>query len=126
MRDQVELCFFIGYAGKMQADFESACIDAATRLCGGCFVAEGTGYWREGDERRTDSFDGALQAERTLCLKLTTELHKERQVISAMRRAIATSVSRHGMRSAVRWVHVQRHLIIGLHFNIDNALAEAA
>jgi hypothetical protein len=126
MRDQVELSFFVGYAGEVLADFEAECIGAATRLCGGCFVADGTGYWREGGERRSRSFDGRLQAERTLCLKLTCELAKEADVLCAMRSAIAMAASKHDLRGAIRWVHVQRHPIIGLHFSIEDELAKAA
>jgi hypothetical protein len=126
MREQVELSFFIGYAGVRQAAFEAACIDAATRLCGGCFVADGTGYWREGAARRAARFDGPLRAERTLCLKLTTELAKEAGALSTMRAAISASALSHGMRGAIRWVHVQRHPITGLHFSIEDVLDEAA
>jgi trimethylamine:corrinoid methyltransferase-like protein len=46
MRPQVKLTYYIGHAGAPQAAFEAACIDAATQLCGGCFVAEGTGWLR--------------------------------------------------------------------------------
>lgn len=126
MRDQVELSFFVGYAGVRQAAFEAACIDAATRLCGGCFVADGTGYWREGADQRALRFDGRLQTERALCLKLTTELAKEVDVLSAMRAAISAAALSHGMRGAIRWVHVQRHPITGLHFSIEDVLKEAA
>jgi len=126
MREQSELNFFIGYAGACQAAFEAACIDAATRLCGGCFVADGTGYWREGAERRAARFDGTLQEERTLCLKLTTELAKEAEVLAAMRSAISGAAARFGMQGAVRWVHVQRSAITGLHFSIENELDRAA
>ena len=52
MREQVELAFFAGYGGDKVLAFEAACIAAATRLCGGCFVADGTGYWRNGADRR--------------------------------------------------------------------------
>ena len=126
MRDQVELSFFIGYAGSPRAAFEAACVEAATRLCGGCFVADGTGYWREGADRRAARFDGRLLAERTLCLKLTLELPKEAEVLATMRAAIAAAAARHGLRGAVRWVHVQRHIIVGLHFSIEDELERAA
>jgi hypothetical protein len=126
MRDQIELCFFIGYTGVAQAAFESACIDTATRLCGGCFVADGTGYWREGLERHAPRFHGPLKQEYTLCLKLTTELAKEKDVLAAMRAAIAAAADRNGLRGDIRWVHVQRHPIHGLHFSIEDELPQAA
>jgi hypothetical protein len=126
MREQCELNFFIGYAGVRQAAFEAACIDAATRLCGGCFIADGTGYWREGADRRAARFNGKLQEERTLCLKLTTELAKESGVLAAMRAAISAAAVRFGMYGAVRWVHVQRSTITGLHFSIEDELDRAA
>jgi hypothetical protein len=126
MREQSELNFFIGYAGARQAAFEAACIDGATRLCGGCFVANGTGYWREGAERRAARFDGQLQEERTLCLRLTTELVKETDVLATMRAAISSAAARFGMHGAVRWVHVQRAAITGLHFSIEDELKKAA
>jgi hypothetical protein len=126
MREQSELNFFIGYAGARQEAFEAACIDAATKLCGGCFVADGTGYWRQGAERRAARFDGQLQTERTLCLRLTTELAKEAEVLARMRAAISQAAVRFAMRGAVRWVHVQRAAITGLHFSIDNELGVAA
>jgi hypothetical protein len=126
MREQIELKFLIGYAGAPQAAFEAACIEAATRLCGGCFVADGTRYWREGAGRRATRFDGRLQAERTLCLKLTTELVKEAEVFATMRGAIAAAAKRHRMNGAVRWVHVQRSAIVGMHFSIESELEKAA
>ena len=91
MREQVELPFFIGHAGAPQAAFEAACIDAATRLCGGCFVADGTGCWRDDAECRAARSEGQLQAERTLCLKLTTELAKETDALATMCAAIAAA-----------------------------------
>ena len=116
----------MGYAGVAQAAFAAACIDAATRLCGGCFVAEGTGYWREGTDRHSARFHGPLQEEHTLCLKLTTEVAKEPDVLATMRRAIATAAVANQLKGAIRWVHVQRHPITGLHFSIEDELAEAA
>ena len=126
MRDQVELKYYVGYAGEPQAAFEAACVDAATRLCGGCFVSDGAGYWREGAERRATRFEGPLQTERTLCIVLTTEMAKESDVLVAMRATIARAAADHGLLRAVRWVHVQRHVIVGLHFSIEDALAAAA
>lgn len=126
MRDQIELKFFIGYAGTRQAAFKAACIEAATHLCGGCFVADGTGYWREGADRRAARFHGKLQSEHSLCLKLTTELAREAEVLKAMRLAITAAVVDCGLRGAIRWVHVQRQPIIGLHFSVEDELARAA
>jgi hypothetical protein len=123
MREQVELTFLAGYCGEKVLAFEAACIAAATRLCGGCFVADGTGYWRDGTDRRAARFDGKLQAERTLCIQLTTELSKEAEVLSAMREVFATQARFRALN--MRWVHVQRHAITGLHFSIDTELAAA-
>jgi hypothetical protein len=126
MRQQCELTFFIGYPGSPCDAFETACVEAATSLCGGCFVADGTGFWRSGADRRAARFHGQLQAERTLCLRLTTELAKEADVLEAMRNAIAAAVESHGLRDSIRWIHVQRHQIVGLHFSIDDVPAQAA
>lgn len=126
MREQIELCFFVGYEGPMQAAFKAACIDTATRLCGGCFVVDGTGYWREGKNRRAHEFDGELVEESTFCLKLTTELYKERTVMAAMRAEIAAAANHCGLEGVVRWIHVQRHVITGLHFSIENMPSKAA
>jgi hypothetical protein len=126
MREQVELTFIIGYAASANREFEAACIAAATRLCGGCFVADGTGYWRAGSDRRAQRFDGEQMQERTLCVRLTTELAKEAEVLRSMRQAITRAAVAHGMLDVVQWVHVQRHAITGLHFAIGDELARAA
>lgn len=126
MREQIELTYFIGYAGTPQAAFEAACVEAATRCCGGCFVADGTGFWREGAEVRAARFEGRLQAERTLCLRLTCEVAKEAEVAAAMRAAISVATRAYGLSGRVRWVHVQRHAIQGLHFSVEEEVAQAA
>ena len=126
MREQVELTFMVGYAAASNPAFEAACIAAATRLCGGCFVADGTGYWRVGTDRRAQRFDGEQIRERSLCIRLTTEITKEDEVLHSMRREITRAATAHGMLDFVRWVHVQRHAITGLHFSIGDELARAA
>lgn len=125
MREQIELCFIIGCAQAPPPGFEAACVEAATFLCGGCFVVGGTGYWREGKERLAKQFNGRLSQERTLCIKLTTEPQKERQVLSKMRSAVKSAAIRFNLRGAINWVHVQRSKITGLHFSIADELAEA-
>jgi hypothetical protein len=126
MREQIELTFFVGYAGAKQDAFEASCIDVATRLCGGCFAVHGTGYWREGSDRHAASFRGPLQTEQTLCLKLTTEFAKEAQVLALMRKAIANQAIEHDLFGLINWVHVQRHAIVGLHFSLGEELHRAA
>ena len=126
VREQIELCFYIGYPGVVHRAFKAQCIDTATHLCGGCFVADGTGYWREGASQRATRFHGRQVEERTLGIYLTTELAKETEVLAAMRAGIVQAARNHGLQHSIQWVHVQRIPITGLHFSINEEFRQAA
>lgn len=124
MRPQIELKFYFG-AARLPAAFKTHLIGMASALCGGCFVADGAGYWVESDgPRRADSFEGSLATEETLCIGLTTEPHKVDRVLSEMEDAAANAAIAHG--ADVDWVHVQQTQIMGRHFSVKAAIAQKA
>lgn len=123
MRQQVELRFYFG-AESLPHAFKTAMIGAASALCGGCFVADGAGYWIESDgPRRADAFQGTLATEDTLCIGLTTETHKLESVLAEMQDRTVTAAMETG--AAVDWVHVQQTAIVGRHFSVKAAMADA-
>ena len=114
MRKQTEFKFFIGYTtANVEAD--QAIIQAACALCGGCFVADGTGYWIDGDTH-AKRFTGEAIAEHCLTICLTTELDKADSVYAEMQAAITKIVKQFAL--PVQWVHVQEHEITGRHFEV--------
>ena len=113
-RKQTEFKFFIGYTtANLEAD--QAIIQAASALCGGCFVAEGTGYWIDG-ETIAERFEGKANAEHCLVICLTTENHKADDVYNVMQAQITEIVKQYSL--PVQWVHVQEHEITGRHFEV--------
>ena len=118
MRKQVELKYFIGY-NVANPDADAAMIQAACAVCGGCFVADGTGYWVNGDTH-AERFDGEAESEHCLNICLTTELEKLEGVIQFMEFEIARIVHDHQLD--VEWVHVQQFDIVGRHFNVKEVL----
>jgi hypothetical protein len=67
-----------------------------------------------------------MARERTLCLRLTTEVAKETEVAAGTRAAIVAAVQRLDLTAVIDWVHVQRHPTTGLHFSIAASGAAAA
>jgi len=107
MRKQVELKYFIGY-NVANPDADAAMIQAACAVCGGCFVADGTGYWVNGDTH-AERFDGEAESEHCLNICLTTELEKLEGVIQFMEFEIARIVHDHGCEACHKMNTVTKH-----------------
>lgn len=125
MRTQIELRFYFG-AESLPPLFRSAMVRAASRLCGGCFVADGSGYWINRDDARGNGsdFGGTVETEETLCIGLTCEPEKVARVMRDMESATVDACDATG--AAVDWVHVQETEITGRHFSVNAARAARA
>ena len=120
MREQVELSFLIGYDREATPNanvkaFETNVIQLACKLCGGCAVILTEGYWMSDGAKRKQTFNGRLDKEYNLHIKMSSELDKEAKVYEMMRACISAWTVLYGVKA--EWVHVQRRTFIGLHFN---------
>lgn len=116
MRNQTELKFFIGYPEKNET-FDKCVIELASKLCGGCFIAQGNGYWMEDGAEHKTLFTGSLASEYCLCVVLSCEDHKVADVLLSMKLGIAAHAGH--MQIETDWVHVQKTAFEGLHFSVQ-------
>ena len=119
MREQVELTYLIGYPEQSE-EFEAAVIKLASKLCGGCFVSTGDGYWAEDGADHKNTFEGVVVKEHCFSLSLTCELHKVRKVREQMKAGIAGYAGLHNIDTD--WVHVKNSLFVGTHFSIKDSI----
>ena len=114
MRNQTELKFFIGYPEKNET-FDNLVIELACKLCGGCFIPHGIGYWMADGADHKTVFTGSLESEYCLCIVLSCEDHKVADVLRSMKLGIAAHAGH--MQIETDWVHVQKTSMVGAHFS---------
>lgn len=127
MREQVELTFLIGYDREATSPaklvtFETNVIQLACKLCGGCAVVPTEGYWMSDGAQHKQTFDGRLEKEHTLHIKLSCELDKEARVYETMRAFISAWADLYEVET--EWVHVQRSTFTGLHFSTKEQVSK--
>lgn len=121
MRKQVAYTFYIGSKYRGPA-FEQEVIRSASRICGGCTVIPGKGYWMsDGAEKGVCLFKGDMEEEHVFILKLTSEWFKSKMTYNLMQAAIVDAAKKHGMQTD--WVHVEAVEMQGMHFSVKEALA---
>lgn len=125
MRKQEKLTFIIGY--EYDADLlekfiqlkQNVLIDIS-KICGGCTVFNGAGYWVEdGAEKGKVFFAGDLQTERALIIDVTCEPEKVEKAYTL----ITASIAEHTKGLPIEWVHCTQTQIIGRHFNVKEIQA---
>lgn len=117
MREQVELTYLIGYP-EQSDEFEASIIKLASKLCGGCFVSNGDGYWAEDGADHKSTFEGVIVKEHCFSLSLTCELSKVDRVQEQMQAGIAGYAGLYKVDTD--WVHVKYLPITGMHFSIKD------
>ena len=124
MRDQTKLIFNMG-AEFIGTGFRMGVIAEATRLCGGCYVHQGTGFWNANDETHAEAFGPPVE-EATLVVEVTCEPHKVERVYQAMQTRIARLAQL--TFTDINWVHVSEIPMKGRHFSVKtiNGIEEAA
>lgn len=118
MRTQTELTFLIGFneLSTRAESFERSIVIAACRLCGGCASVFTDGYWLDDGADHKEYFEGTLQKETCLHIKLSCENDKVNRVYEEMKAAIILAAHEHDIDTD--WVHVQRSPFLGMHFSV--------
>lgn len=122
MSDRVEFNFYMGLDGP-QPSFETAVIEEASRLVGGCTVTFNEGYWIEGAEHAQSRYAGHLISERCFHLQFSVVPIRKLEINYIMRCCIRQEALKHGLD--IGWVHVTTHTINAHHFQIQPGVTNA-
>ncbi len=125
MRKQIKFIFQIGLPHSQNPEpFRAAIAAAASSYCGGCTMAQKTGYWVETGATRQERFNGQAYSETCIELELTCEQAKAESVYQGMAVAIAREAKAHAIDT--NWVHVSEIPMTGRHFSVAHILNEIA
>ncbi len=121
MRNQTKFTFQIGYdlhnhAGAMIASFQHSCVEAASKLCGGCTSSIKTGWWMEDGAEHKQTFEGRMCREECFQIELTCEEHKAEDALSKLMFEIAEAAL--VLDIETDWVHVTETPMTGRHFSV--------